>query len=127
MSIEKTKNTERAYILNVAQQFLQSITESYFNPLSNENWFHEICNMNGHDVRSFYANFADRAEKFLTGFKGSSLQRIICASTPGEAPHYSQSPKSVAESMGMADRHYLCSKHSHPWQDQESKRYSHTS
>lgn len=91
MSPEKNKDAERMYILNVAQQFLQS-RPRIFNPLSNENYFHTLCDSTGYNARCFYANLASDAEKFLGKFKGPSLQRIICASNPTSGDGYTLPP-----------------------------------
>lgn len=80
MSQQKNKS-DRKYILNVARQFLQTITPA-FNPFSNKQRFDKLCNANGCDTRCFYANLSSDAEEFLDSFKGPALQRIICASIP---------------------------------------------
>lgn len=83
MSTHKKSDSDREYVLNVARQFLQTI-EFIYNPLINRRRFDNLCNATGTDVRCFYANLSLDAEKFLTRFKGRALQRIICASIPGD-------------------------------------------
>ena len=81
---KQRKKSDRVYVLNVARQFLQTL-EPAFNPLTNRQRFDKLCNTNGCDTKCFYSNLSADAEKFLGSFKGPALQRIICASIPGDS------------------------------------------
>ena len=72
-----SKSTDREYVLNVAQQFLQTLVPS--NPLKNRGYFEEISGKRGSDANCFYRNISWKAEEFLGKFRGDRLQRVLCA------------------------------------------------
>lgn len=83
-----SRTSDREYIINVAQQFLQNITGRP-NPLTNFSWFAEVCGSRGHDAKCFYRNHAHLAQEFLKKFSGLKLQRLIIGSiTPEEDPNF---------------------------------------